>query len=146
MSTNKPPASAAGLRIRKHADKSAWDGQEHTKPEVWPTLGVELFDAPDNATIATTTVERGLQEGWITIENEHPVHLPGGSVDRPWKVTHTFIWGDVMVFSTRPNEADLRYVIERNPGKYYPDGTVCDQAGVPEAVVDWFYTLRKEVV
>jgi hypothetical protein len=137
-----------GLVIRKLADRS--DGHrvavyspegvktlvnpETGNAEAWPLLGVVIEgEAPAQCRVSTTFVNRGVAEGWISLENQNVTHEPGGPPQNPWAVTHTFIAADAIVLHTVG--AETRYRVTHNPGKYVEgDGMR----------VDWFYDLELE--
>jgi hypothetical protein len=141
-----------GLRIRKLADYSEgqhtrihrWNPETGVKyvadaktgePKPWPLLGVVLEHAPQSTIIPTTTVNRGRNEKWITLEGAEVKFEPGGPPEDPWRVTHTFEQGKFVVFHTV--DGDIRYKIIHNPGKYIDE----DEPG--RMRVDWFYLCEK---
>lgn len=123
-------------------DPSTW---EHTP---WPEAGIAFEgDPPKRARVPTSTVSRGLAEGWIEIKGLRPVHRPGGPPADPWKVTHTFSHYDTITFHTV--DGDVTYKVVRQPDKYVANKP--DSAKVTDAIyaagdtaVDWFYDLELE--
>lgn len=154
------------LSIRLLADKSGGDEARYADlpgapPGTWPRAGVTVVGDPPPATrVPTSWVQRGKREGWIEVENERPVHRPGGPVGDEWSITHTFLHADVIVLKTV--DGDLRYRVTHQPDKYadYGQATYPDQVGafdgdddtpVTDEVyaagatrVDWFYDLALE--
>jgi len=164
-----------GLTIRKLADTSSGErvvrfhpetGERQLvnpatgQPEAWPLAGVRLDEAPDETGISTTKVVEGKSEGWITLVNERPVVRPGGPANDKWRVMHTFLQADQIVFHTV--EGDVTYDVTHQPDKYADDSTVGDRA-MPNydntlddstevtdehyenglTRVDWWYGLKK---
>src|SRR4051794_9879076 len=104
------------LRIRKIADKTAGERVRRFNaetgepflinpatgdPEPWPLLGLEVVDSngaksdpPKNTRVPTKWVVRGSAEGWLTLVGERLVHRPGGPVEDPYRITHTFTHAD----------------------------------------------------
>ncbi len=141
------------LRIRKLADKSTgrravahdrdtgesylYDpdtpGYDH---EPWPFVGIKFEgDAPELTRVPMKFIDAGKAEGWLRLEGEKVTHAPGGPPGQPWKVTHTFITGDRVVFLTVDGE--VAYDITHNPGKY-------DDESEPSGKrVDHFFELRR---
>jgi hypothetical protein len=154
--------AAAGLRIRKLADRSEGTripgfnpitgervliNPETNLPEPWPLLGVEIEGTPETATIPTRVINRGVAEGWIELENPRPAHRPGGPPEEPWRVTHTFIHADVIIFKTPDGEDNVRYAIVHQPDKYADPGD--DETPVTPEIfnagdtrVDWYYVVE----
>jgi len=132
---------AAGLRIRKLADKTS-DGPP------WPLAGVRLEgELPDECGVSTRFVAAGRVEGWIDVEGEQVVHRPGGPPEEPWRVTHTFVQADVIIF--RFLDGDVRYRVTHQPDKYVDsdDDTepVTDEVyAAGQTKVDFFYWLERE--
>lgn len=165
-----------GLQIRKLADTSSGERVVRYHPETgekqlvnprtgqaepWPLLGVELEVAPDETGISTTALEVGRREGWITVEGESPVVRPGGPTDDKYRVTHTFVHIDKIIFKTL--SGDVTYKVVHQPDKY-ADDRVPDERGMlsseddvleddepvtderyaaGETRVDWWYGLKK---
>lgn len=112
-----------GLVMRKHA------ATDDNGEKVYD--GLSMLDTP-NAIIPTTTIARGIDEGWVTAEGMDVEHVPGGPADKPelmWSTTHTFIKYTRFTFHTR--DGDIHYKVVQNPGKY--DGEV-----------KWFYLADRE--
>lgn len=116
--------------------------------EPWPLAGVEVVgEPPKECRVPTTWVLMGRREGWIELEGEQVVHRPGGPPDEPWRVTHTFVQGDVLVLKCV--DGDVRYRITRQPDKYVEGGKDTDEVteevyAAGETQVDWFYNLKLE--
>lgn len=136
-----------GLKLRRLADRSdpaSLDADLPGAPRgTWPLAGVELLDAPENTTIPVHVVDRGRDEGWITVEGEQVVHRPGGPPSNRWKVTHTFRHCESMTI------CGVRYVVTHQPDKYADPGE--DETPVTDTVyeggwtrVDHFYGIRLE--
>ncbi|HEY4612511.1 MAG TPA: hypothetical protein VII11_05975, partial [Bacteroidota bacterium] len=126
-----------GLRIRKLADKSSGERVKRFDPvtgesylvdpnkydlndssthvsEPWPFLGVvPEGDLPKRTAVSTSFVNKGVAEGFITLEGREVVHRPGGPVDDPWRVTHTFVQADAVVFHFM--DGDVRYRVVNQP-------------------------------
>ena len=138
---------ARGLKLRRLADRtdpaSLTADLPGAPPGTWPLAGVELLDAPDCATVPVHVVDKGRDEGWITVEGEQVVHRPGGPPSNLWKVTHTFRHYDAVTIS------GVRYVVTHQPDKYADPGD--DDAPVTDEVyasgstrVDHFYVLVRD--
>lgn len=88
--------------------------------ESWPLLGVEPLDVlgktPKRTRISGKLVQRGIAEGWLEAEGEQLAHRPGGPADNRWRVTHTFVHYDRLVFKTP--DGDLAYRVVRQPDKF----------------------------
>lgn len=78
-------------------------------------------------------------EGWITRVNPSLYVAPGGTVDNPASVVHTFVGADELVFHTL--DGDVRYKVTRQPGKYL-DGKPTQVVGDPRAEVHFDYRLE----
>jgi hypothetical protein len=152
-----------GFRFRKRADKSG--GQAALYADLpgapagtWPSAGMEIVgDPPAKVRIPTSTVSKGLNEGWITGTLDKVVHRPGGPQSDLWAVTHTFKhYSTLTVCGTR-------YRVTYQPDKYADYSQATDAEAV-EAFegddktevttdiydagatrVDWFYDLELEV-
>lgn len=138
---------ARSFKLRRLADRSDPANLIADLPGApsgtWPLAGVELLDAPECATVPVHVVDRGRDEGWITVEGEQVVHRPGGPPSNRWKVTHTFRHYEAMVI------CGVRYVVTHQPDKYADPGD--DDTPVTDEVyqsgatrVDHFYVLRLE--
>lgn len=112
--------------------------------EPWPTLGIELVDGggPKECAVSMRFVEMGVGEGWIELENPRREHRPGGSEDKPWGTTHTFLHADAIIFKCV--DGDVRYRVVGQPDKYHdgPKGT--DSVGDSSAQIWWSFHLKKE--
>ena len=107
--------------------------------------GEGVADPPKRTMVPTSTVERGEAEGWISVEGVKIVHAAGGSEQAPWSATHTFRQLDAIVFHTPSGEADARYRVVAQPGKFDKRGEfAADAAGDPETEVRWTYELELE--
>lgn len=152
------------LQLRKLADKS--DGEERVsrfdtntghkylvdpvtgQPKPWPFAGLEFIgDPPELTKVTTKYVTRGQAEGWIEMINPRMVHRPGGPPEEPWRVTHTLMQADEIVFKTV--KGDVHYEVTRQPDKYADAEKADDQTLVTDEVyaagntkVDWFFELR----
>lgn len=104
-------------------------GDEH---EPWPLAGVQIEDPPDETTASTTFVNAGVAEGWIDLVGSRVQHAPGGPPADQWRVTHTFIEADRLVFHTV--DGDLVYDVVANPGKDFAQDPM---------VVRWYYELKR---
>lgn len=150
-----------GLRIRKLADKSEGERIVRFDPETgekklvnphtagddhepWPLAGVQIEgDTPKLTRVPTSFVASGRAEGWIELENDRPVHRPGGTPDDPWMKTHTFIHADAVILKTV--DGDVRFEVVHQPDKYDDEsGEPTEEAGDPTTHVDWFYDLKLE--
>lgn len=142
------------LTIRKLADRSEgervprWDPDTGEKslinpatelPEPWPLAGVRIEDPPEETRVSTSFISSGKSQGWIELEGEDVAHRPGGPQEEPWRLTHTFIQADTVIFKTV--DGDLRYEVVRNPDKW-PEEKDGDLGFGGE--VDWTYHLRLE--
>ena len=136
-----------GLLLRRLADRSdpaSLDADlPGAPPGTWPLAGVELLDAPEHAKVPVHVVNRGRDEGWITVEGEQVVHRPGGPPSNLWKVTHTFRHYEAVTI------CGVRYRVTHQPDKYADPGD--DDTPVTDEVyasgstrVDHFYGLRLE--
>lgn len=157
------------LRVRKVADKSQGDrikrfnpdtGEPYLlnpatgQPEPWPCRGLEIVDEqgssaspPRTTRVPTKWVVRGVAEGWLELRGSNLVHRPGGPVEDPYRITHTFTHADQIVLITVPGEADIVYDVTHQPDKYADPGT--DKTPVSQDMysggatrVDHFYDLR----
>jgi hypothetical protein len=115
-------------------------GYEH---EPWPLEGVELEEAPERAKLPYSWVQRGVGEGWLELVNQRVVHRPGGPASDPWRVTHTFVQADEVIFHCI--DGDWRYTVVENPDKYAgSDSDEVGEAGSQDAAVYWSYHVVKE--
>jgi hypothetical protein len=115
--------------------------------EPWPSAGVKLVSAPDECEIPTTTVDRGVQQGWIEMVDERLVRRPAGPADNPTRSWHYFNQCNALIFKTV--DGDVTYKVVHQPDKYADFGE--DSEPVTDEVysygntrVDWFYGVRKE--
>lgn len=132
--------SLQGFRVRKLADKSSgerikrfdpvtgeayladpekWDLDDQSTHVAtpWPSLGVVIEgDLPQRTALNTGFVSKAVSEGWAELEGRTVVHRPGGPEDDPWRVTHTFVQADAIVFHLV--DGDVRYNIVENPDKF----------------------------
>jgi hypothetical protein len=116
-------------------------GYDH---EAWPLAGVRIMGKPPSrAKLPHSWVQRGVGEGWLDLEGQSVVHRPGGPASDPWRVTHTFIHAEAIVFKTV--DGDVRYVVEENPDKYESASSdETGEAGDPNAAIYWSYHVRLE--
>lgn len=136
-----------GLKLRRLADRSDSTSLDAdlpgAPPGTWPLAGVELLDAPEYAKVPVHVVDRGRDEGWITVEGEQVVHRPGGPPSNRWKVTHTFRHYEAVTI------CGVRYAVTHQPDKYADPGdddtpVTDDVYGAGQTRVDHFYGLRLE--
>jgi hypothetical protein len=133
-----------GFVFRKLADRSG----EKAPDESWPMLGIRVEgEAPTEARIPTSTVERAAGEGWMTLEGERIVRRPAGPAGDRWRSTHTFTHLNALTIHTV--DGDLRYKVTHQPDKYAAEGD--DRTPVTGELytagatrVDWFYELELE--
>lgn len=138
-----PETKYTSITVRKLADKSdgervkahnPFTGESHLVDPVtnriapWPLLGVIMEIAPEHATIPTSWVSRGVDEGWISVENPTHVVKPAGPPASPWRDQHVFVHCTEIVIHCI--EGDVRYRVVHQPDKYQ------DEDGWR---VDWFY-------
>lgn len=98
----------------------------------WPLLGVtSIGPMPEKFALSQSYAAQAVSEGWMTREGERIAHAAGGPPDDQWRVTHTFIEADALVF--RLVEGEFRYRVVRQPGKDETTGEV-----------DWSYELELE--
>lgn len=109
------PNKYVGLQIRILADKSS--GKKNPDGS-WPVKGflIENPELPPKMGISTTAVQSYRDKGLITVEGERVVNYPGGTLQDPWKKTHTVHEIDCLVFHTL--NGVVRYKVVRQPGKY----------------------------
>lgn len=116
--------------------------------EPWPLAGIRIENDPADITALTTTiVAQGRAEGWLSVEGEQVVHRPGGPVGDLWRVVHTFMHYDAIVFHTV--NGDVRFRVTHQPDKYAATGDdqtpVTDDAyAAGETRVDWWYGVTYE--
>jgi len=153
-----------GIKLHKVADKSGGERVVRYDPETgeqklvnpdtegdahepWPLAGIRLLEAPDEVRISTTFVDQGVEEGWLTGENERFLRRPAGPADRPTSRWHHFMHYDSLTFHTL--DGDVKYKVVHQPDKYVADGNDSDEV-TPDTYregntrVDWFYGLEKE--
>lgn len=160
MATTK--TGPRGLQIRKLADKSEGTrvsghdtmtgartlvNPETQQPEPWPLLGIRIEgDTPQKCVVPVSWVARGVEEGWLELEEPQPVHRPGGPSANPWAVTHTFIQAKTLVLKCI--DGDVRYTVTRQPDKYVADdlgAKVTDEIYANgDTDVHWSYELELE--
>lgn len=115
-----------------------------------PLAGVRIGSIDDPSTapavtgISSAMIDQGQREGWLTLVDPTPVTFPGGTKDRPWAVTHTFVQASKVIFHTV--DGDVTYRVSRNPGKYTANGDEAgvDQVGDPTCEVFDDYRLTLE--
>jgi hypothetical protein len=73
---------------------------------------------------------RGVEEGWAELENPREVKRPGGTVENPWAVSHTFTQADAIVIAGA--DGPVRFVVTENPDVY-------GELGDPERRVTYAY-------
>jgi hypothetical protein len=121
-----------GLRVRRLADKSKGtrikltdphSGETHlmnpanSKVESWPDMGwIIESDAHKFTNIPVKTVREWVKKGFAVLKGERLIHAPGGSVEDPWKATHTFVNADAIVLKCVDGE--VTYKVIHQPGKY----------------------------
>lgn len=137
------------LTVRKLADKTTGERLTRFDPETgakklvnpatpgddhepWPLAGVQIADPPDETTASTTFINAGVAEDWITLVGSRVHHAPGGPPADIWRVTHTFVEADRVVFHTV--EGDLVYEVVSNPGKDFTQDL---------PTVRWYYELKR---
>lgn len=142
------PDVRAGLEVRLLADKSTPRFNPSTgEQEPWPLAGMQVTCAPRLARIPTSWVDRGRNEGWITVEGEVVHHRPGGPPSNLFAVVHTFKHVDAIVLHSV--DGDVRYRVTHQPDKYVEGGSddepVTDELYAAGATrVDWFYDAELE--
>jgi hypothetical protein len=116
-------------------------GYEH---EPWPLAGVELYEMPKRAKLPYSWVQKGVGEGWLEMEGVNVVHRPGGPSNDPWRVTHTFVQAEAIVFKCV--DGVYRYRVVENPDKYASASSDKPgaEAGDPDAAVFWSYHVVLE--
>lgn len=143
------------LVIRRLADKSvgqrisrrnALTGkQELFNPETgraegWPFLGIQLGHIPVGKSVASAPVWeppkvtgvsqkevlKGINEGYITLENQSAITCPSGPPGDPWggnAPNHEMVQATHIVFKCVSEQDhrsyEVRYEVTRAPGKYY---------------------------
>jgi len=154
--------SLQGFRVRKLADKSSgvrerrydpvtgdsylvdpanWDLDDkstwvHTP---WPSPGVVIEgEIPKKTALNTGFVNKAVSEGWAELENRRVVHRPGGPEDDPWRVTHTFVQADSIVFHFL--DGDVKYNVVDNPDKWPVNKNDFDEGFGGN--VRWFYVAE----
>ncbi len=135
---------SAGQRISRFdpatGEKFLADPAEPDVAKPWPLLGVTIEGKPPKeAELPLSWVQRGVSEGWISLEGSSHVHRPGGPAANPWAVTHTFVQADAIVLKCV--EGDVRYEVLDSPDKW-PAEKDGDLGFGGE--VRWFYRVRLE--
>ena len=154
--------SLQGFRVRKLADKSSgirekrfdpvsgdpylvdpseWDADDVSthKANPWPSLGVAVEgELPKKTALNTGFVNKAVSEGWAELEGRSIVHRPGGPEDDPWRVTHTFVQADAIVFHFV--DKDVRYNVVESPDKFPAEKNDFDEGFGGE--VNWFFVLE----
>ena len=124
------------------ADPETWDRHDEStwvaKP--WPFAGLAVIDAPKETEIPTSFVEKGIAEGWLSLEDEEVVHRSGGPKEQPWRVTHTFRHGKAIVLHAA--DGDVRYRVVANPDKWPAEKNAAGEGFGGE--VRWFYRVKLE--
>lgn len=128
----------------------ATPGTEH---EPWPLAGVQIMgEIPDEVTVPTSWVDRGVTEGWLELVNPRTVVRPAGPRQSVLNSTtnggpHVFVHADAIVVKTLAG--DVRYRVAHQPDKYADPGD--DTTPVTPDVydggntrVDHFYRLVLE--
>lgn len=156
---------AQGLTIRKLADhsgggsrvpgvdpdtgKRALINPATGRVEPWPLLGVVIQgEAPQRCTVSTKFIEKGVGEGWISMEGARGVARPGGSGAQPWAKAYSFVHAEAVVFHCVGG--DVRYRVTHQPDKYADPGeddtpVSADAFAAGATRVDMFYGLELEV-
>lgn len=131
-----PEVTYAGLRLHKTADLQP-DGSK-------TFAGLRILGHRDYVKLATKTVQKGIEEGWITADDGfNAVYRPGGPKHDPWRVTHTFMHYPTLTIHTL--DGNYKYDVVYQPDKYHQQKPGTDVAGDPTARVDWFYLLDRQV-
>lgn len=154
--------SLQGFRVRKLADKSSGERVKRFDPVTgeayladpnewvlddpsthvstpWPSLGVVVEgDLPQKTALNTGFVNKAVSEGWAELVNRSVVHRPGGPEDDPWRVTHTFVQAEEIVFHLA--DGDVKYRIVQNPDKFPESKNDFDEGFGGE--VNWFYVVE----
>lgn len=118
-------------------------GDEH---EPWPFAGLEPLEGeefPKYVRVPHTWVARAKAAGWITATNERVQHRPGGPEESPWKVTHTFLHYDEIIFHTEDGKRNTVYKVIGQPDKYDAKGEPTDEVGNPDNRVRWGFELER---
>lgn len=154
--------SIQGFRVRKLADKSSgvrekrfdpqtgdpylvdpaeWDADDPSthvaKP--WPSLGVVVEgELPKKTALNTGFVNKAVSEGWAELEGRSIVHRPGGPPEDPWRVTHTFVQADAIVFHFA--DKDVKYNVVESPDKFPEEKNEFDEGFGGD--VRWMFVLE----
>jgi hypothetical protein len=87
------------------------------EPASWPMAGLTAIGGwPRRTRVPVKTITRGLAEGWAELRNTMLVHRPGGPPEEPWRVTHTFVQAEEIVFHAV--HGDVVYRVTLQPDKY----------------------------
>ena len=107
--------TSAGVERYNHATRETY--LENPDGDQWPFAGLEIDgEPPKEVRMPMNWVSRGVQEGWISLDNERAVKCPGGTKDNPWSKTHTFFHADAITLRTV--DGSVRYRVVAQPGKY----------------------------
>lgn len=154
--------SLQGFRVRKLADKSSgqrvkrfdpitgdsyladpdtWDADDKAThvSSPWPSLGVVVEgEIPQKTALNTGFVNKAVSEGWAELEGRKVVHRPGGPEEDPWRVTHTFVQADAIVFHLV--DKDIKYNVLESPDKYPNIKNEFDEGFGGD--VNWFFVVE----
>lgn len=144
------------LRVRKLADRSVpvarfdpTTGEPLADPEPYAFAGLKVENdggAPAETTMGFAFIDRGIAEGWLSVEGETVVMRPSGPASNPWSGTpHVFRQYDRIVLHTV--DGDVAYTVKHQADKYAAEGydqPTDEQYAAGETRVDWFVTLELE--
>ncbi|MGE3795093.1 MAG: hypothetical protein AB7I38_14360 [Dehalococcoidia bacterium] len=143
------------LRVRKLADRSApvarfdpTTGEPLANPEPYALAGLRIENdggPPTETTVGITFIDRGIAEGWLSVQGETVVHRPGGPASNPHSLTHTFRHFQRIVLHTV--DGDVTYRVVHQADKYALEGyeqPTDAQYAAGQTRVDWFVTLELE--
>lgn len=131
------------------ADKPVYIGmvmRKHANPDK-SYKGLEIINLDHGYfTVPTSTLQLGLQEGWITLpDGSSVVHRPGGNKINKWATTHTFLHTPTMAYHTL--DGPVLFKVVHQPDKYGADEANRDADGDfvedQTARVDWFYLIER---
>ena len=144
-----------GLRVRKLADKSVpvarfdpTTGEPLANPEPYAFAGLRIENeggAPTLTSVGITFIDRGIAEGWLSVQGETVVHRAGGPADNKWALTHTFRHFERIVLHTV--DGDVTYAVVHQADKYAADGyeqPTDAQYAAGDTRVDHFVVLELE--
>lgn len=152
MRFRKLADTSSGERVKRYdpfsgaaylADPETWDVKDESTwvESPWPLAGVAFEgEAPDKDSISMAFVSKAQAEGWVSLEGERVVHRPGGPPEAPWRVTHSFVQADAIVFHLF--DGDVRYRVVENPDKWPDEKNHRDEGFGGE--VRWYYEIERE--